>query len=105
MTNNLPIQLNWKDPITGETRDPRLTPPIAFGREFVRMPPEYQGQRVTRMLLNHDEVSRFHALLEWQHNQLVVNDQGSVNGIYVNGEQLQHSVINSGDTLQIGPYI
>ncbi len=105
MVNNLPIQLNWKDPNTGEIRDPQLTPPITFGREFVRMPAEHQGQRVARMLLNHDEVSRYHALLEWQHNQLVVIDQGSVNGISVNGQQLQHSVINSGDTLQIGPYL
>ena len=105
MTNNLPIQLNWKDPVTGETRDPQLSPPIAFGREFVRMPAEHQGQRVARMQLDHHEVSRYHALIEWQQNQLVVNDQGSVNGIFVNGQQLQHSVINSGDTLQIGPYI
>ena len=105
MTNNLPIQLSWKDPATGETRNPQLTPPIAFGREFVRMPTEHQGERVARMLLNHDEVSRYHALIEWQKNQLVVTDQGSINGIYVNGQQLKHSTINNGDTLQIGPYI
>ena len=105
MTNNLPIQLNWKDPITGETRNPQLTPPIAFGREFVRMPSEHQGERVARMQLDHHEVSRYHALIEWQQNQLVVIDQDSINGIYVNGQQLKYSTIGSGDTLQIGPYM
>jgi pSer/pThr/pTyr-binding forkhead associated (FHA) protein len=104
MTYNLPIKLSWEDPATGEQREPNLSPPIAFGREFARMPVEHNGQRVARMLLNSSEISRFHALIEWEHNQLIVTDQVSVNGVYVNGQRQTRSAIASGDTLQIGPY-
>ncbi len=105
MTSNQQIQLSWDDPVSGERREPSLSPPIAFGREFARMPTEHNGQRVARMILNSDEISRFHALLEWQQNELVITDQVSVNGIFVNGQRQTRSVIRSGDTLQIGPYI
>ncbi|WP_414756498.1 FHA domain-containing protein [Anabaena sp. CCY 9910] len=102
---NLQIQLIWEDPTTGERREPKLDVPIAFGREFVRLPAELDGKRVSRMLLNSDQVSRYHALIVWENNQLIVIDQGSVNGIFINGQQQKRSVLTSGDTLQIGPYI
>lgn len=105
MTSNQQIQLSWDDPVSGERREPSLSLPIAFGREFARMPTEHNGQRVARMILNSDEISRFHALLEWQQNELVITDQVSVNGIFVNGQRQTRSVIKNGDTLQIGPYI
>ncbi|MBF2064561.1 MAG: FHA domain-containing protein [Calothrix sp. C42_A2020_038] len=104
MTNNQQIQLSWDDPATGERREPRLTAPIAFGREFARMPAEHNGQRVTRMILDSNEISRFHAILEWQQNELIITDQVSVNGIFVNGQRQTRSVIKSGDTLKMGPY-
>ena len=102
---NLQIQLSWDDPATGERREPRLNVPIAFGREFARLPVELEGQRVSRMLLNSNEVSRYHALINWEQNQVVVIDQGSVNGISVNGQRQTRSVLANGDTLQMGPYI
>ncbi|MBD2770600.1 FHA domain-containing protein [Iningainema tapete] len=105
MTNNIQIQLSWDDLATGERREPRLSPPIAFGREFARMPPEHEGQRVARMILSSDQVSRYHALMYWEQNQLVVVDQNSANGILVNGKKETRFVLASGDTLQIGPYI
>jgi pSer/pThr/pTyr-binding forkhead associated (FHA) protein len=102
---NLQIQLSWEDPATGERREPKLNVPIAFGREFARLPAEIRGQRVSRMLLNSSEVSRYHALIDWEQNQVMVIDQGSVNGIFVNGQQQTRSVLANGDVLQIGPYI
>ncbi|UKO98920.1 FHA domain-containing protein [Nostoc sp. UHCC 0870] len=102
---NLQIQLTWEDPTTGERREPTLNVPIAFGREFARLPAEVNGQRVARMLLNSNEISRYHALIAWENNQFVVIDQGSVNGVLVNGQRQPRSVLNNGDTLQIGPYI
>jgi pSer/pThr/pTyr-binding forkhead associated (FHA) protein len=104
MTNEQ-IQLSWDDPATGERREPRLNMPIAFGREFARLPAEFNGQRVSRMLLNSNEVSRYHALIEWEQDHLVVIDQGSVNGVYVNGQPQTRSILVNGDTLQIGPYL
>jgi len=102
---NLQVRLSWEDPATGERREPHLSVPIAFGREFARLPAELGGQRVSRMLLNSSEVSRYHALIDYEQNQLVVIDQGSVNGVLVNGQKQQRSILNNGDTLQIGPYI
>ncbi|MGD1873995.1 MAG: FHA domain-containing protein [Mastigocoleus sp.] len=104
MTDNLQIQLSWDDPVTGERREPLLSLPISFGREFALMPVQHQGQRVARMQLEHNEISRFHALIELENNQVIVTDQGSVNGIYINGDRVNCGVINSGDTLQMGPY-
>jgi pSer/pThr/pTyr-binding forkhead associated (FHA) protein len=104
MTQPLQIQLSWEDPATGERREPRLNVPIAFGREFARMPTELDGQRVARMLLNSNQVSRFHAAIAWEGSELVVTDQGSVNGIFINGQLHKRSVLTNGDTLQIGPY-
>jgi pSer/pThr/pTyr-binding forkhead associated (FHA) protein len=105
MTNDIQIKLSWEDPATGERREPMLSVPIAFGREFARLPAEVGGQRVSRMLLNSNEVSRYHALIEWKQNDLVVIDQGSVNGVFVNGKQQKGGVLSNGDTLQIGPYV
>ncbi|MEI1375252.1 FHA domain-containing protein [Nostoc sp. UHCC 0926] len=104
MTNDLQIKLSWEDPATGERREPMLSMPIAFGREFARLPAELRGGRVSRMLLNSNEVSRYHALIDWEQDHLVVIDQGSVNGVYVNGQPQTRSVLVNGDTLQIGPY-
>ncbi|MDM9584125.1 MULTISPECIES: FHA domain-containing protein [unclassified Nostoc] len=105
MTNDLQIQLSWDEPATGERREPLLNMPIAFGREFARLPAELRGVRVSRMLLNSNEVSRYHALIDWEQDHLVVIDQGSVNGVYVNGQPQTRSVLVNGDTLQIGPYL
>ncbi|MEH1871241.1 FHA domain-containing protein [Nostoc sp.] len=104
MTNEQ-IQLSWEEPATGERRQPRLSMPIAFGREFARLPAELRGVRVSRMLLNSNEVSRYHALIDWEQDHLVVIDQGSVNAIYVNGQPQTRSILANGDTLQIGPYL
>ncbi|NJM72663.1 MAG: FHA domain-containing protein [Scytonema sp. RU_4_4] len=105
MTHNLQIQLSWDEPITGERREPRLSPPITFGRDFAALPTEIRGQRVARMLLDHHEVSRYHALLDWEQNQLVVTDQNSTNGIFVNGQCQTRCVLANGDTVRVGPYI
>ncbi|MEA5552274.1 FHA domain-containing protein [Anabaena cylindrica UHCC 0172] len=106
---NLQIQLSWEDPATGERREPKLSLPIAFGREFARLPDEIRGQRVSRMLLDSNEVSRYHVLIDWEQdwedNNFVVIDQNSVNGVLVNGQRQTRCQLANGDTLQIGPYM
>ncbi|MEC4816799.1 MAG: FHA domain-containing protein [Scytonema sp. PMC 1069.18] len=101
----LQIQLSWQDPVTGERREPRLSVPIAFGRDFAALPTEIRGQRVTRMHLDNSQVSRYHALIDWEQNGFVVIDQNSTNGIFVNGQRQSRSLLANGDTLQIGSYI
>ncbi|KAF3884635.1 MULTISPECIES: PrsW family glutamic-type intramembrane protease [Nostocales] len=102
MTKNFQIQLSWKDPVTGEQREPRLSLPIALGREFSQMPVEHNGKRVARMLLKSHQVSRYHALIDCEQNHLVVIDRNSANGTFVNSQRQTRCILTSGDILQIG---
>ena len=99
------IQLSWRDPNTQEVRSPTLTLPVAFGRFLDQMPATLKNQRVARMVLLHPEVSRYHALLEWTNNQLVLTDQNTQNGTVVNGMRQQQCVLSVGDRIQIGPVL
>jgi pSer/pThr/pTyr-binding forkhead associated (FHA) protein len=94
----------WEDPVTGESKAPLLTVPIALGREFERLPDLLDGQRVCRIVLNSLEVSRYHASIEIQQDQLIIIDRGSSNGIIVNGQKQTQSQVEPGDTIQIGNY-
>ncbi len=100
----LQIQLSWEDPATADRREPLLNLPIALGRDFNGMPQEFQGNRVARIVLNSLEVSRFHALIDTDSGNVVVIDQNSRNGIFINGSRQTRSVLANGDTVQIGPY-
>jgi pSer/pThr/pTyr-binding forkhead associated (FHA) protein len=100
----LQIRLSWDDPATGERREPLLNLPVALGREFARMPVTLNDQRVSRIVLDSGQVSRCHAVIQPEGLGLVVVDQDSSNGIFVNGTRQTRSFITSGDTLQIGPY-
>ncbi len=57
------VQLIWKDTVTGELKQPLLAAPITIGREIDQMPEEVGGQSVSRLELNHQQISRFHALI------------------------------------------
>ncbi|MFM2302771.1 MAG: hypothetical protein RLZZ135_174 [Cyanobacteriota bacterium] len=94
----------WEDPATGERKEPLLTVPIALGREFGRLPSEFEGDRVCRVVLNSLEVSRCHALITLDRGRLVILDRGSSNGVIVNGQLQTHCQIDPGDTIQIGNY-
>src|SRR5919199_3661757 len=103
----LRIQLSWDDPATGERREPTLAIPIALGRDFNAMPAQIQGRPVSRMVLNSLEVSRFHVLIDTDSGALVVIDQNSRNGTFVNGQRVAtngRTLLANGDSLQIGPY-
>ncbi len=100
----LQIQLSWEDPATGDRREPLLNLPIALGRDFNVMPQEIQGNRVARIVLNSLEVSRFHTLINTDSGNVVVIDQNSRNGTFINGSRQTRSVLANGDTVQIGPY-
>ncbi len=98
------IRLTWEDPATGERKEPLLTVPIALGREFALLPAELDGQRVCRMLLNSLDVSRYHALIAIEQGQLTIIDQGSSNGVLVNGVRQTRAAIVPGDNIQVGNY-
>jgi pSer/pThr/pTyr-binding forkhead associated (FHA) protein len=98
------IRLSWRDPTTNDWRTPVLTPPIAIGRVFDRMPGTIDGNRVSRIVLKGDRVSRFHTLITWENRNLILTDIGSRNGTFINGVSQARTVLNDGDTLQIDSY-
>ena len=95
-------QLSWYDPFTRQLHAPKLYPPIAFGRIFQAMPSQHQGQSVACMVLNDDQVSRYHALITWDQGNWLVTDQNSANGLWVNGERCSQANITAGHMIQIG---
>ena len=98
------IRLSWQNLETGEWRTPVLTLPIALGRVFERMPSTVNGEKVSRIVLTGERVSRFHGLITREQGNLMVTDTGSRNGILVNGIVQTRCCIQEGDTLQIGQY-
>jgi FHA domain len=97
------IQLSWIDPATGKSQQPMLQVPIALGREFALMPSILEGKRVSRVVLDDDLVSGYHALIDFQ-DSLIIIDQNSTNGTKINGHQLPNSELRNSDRLQIGNY-
>ena len=49
-------------------------------------------------------VSRKHAIVERRGNEWFVKDTGSLNGTYVNGEQVDETKLTTGDEVQIGKF-
>lgn len=49
------------------------------------------------------EVSRKHCRFVKDGDTIRVEDLGSSNGTYLNGERVQESAVNAGDTVQVGP--
>jgi pSer/pThr/pTyr-binding forkhead associated (FHA) protein len=49
-------------------------------------------------------VSRRHAELKWDNDELQIVDMGSLNGTYVNGHPVQAAVLVNGDEVQIGRF-
>lgn len=102
LTKPQTVQLSWIDPSTQEQREPVLTLPVAFGRFLDQMPAMIQGQLVSRMVLLHPRVSRYHAVIEWVDNQLILTDQNTSNGTFVNGFRQQRCELTVGDRIQLG---
>ncbi|OCQ97911.1 hypothetical protein BCD67_01910 [Oscillatoriales cyanobacterium USR001] len=98
------LQLSWEDTSLGDRREPLLELPIAFGRIFESMPATINSDRVSRIILNSSQVSRFHALIALENGSIVVTDIGSRNGTFINGTRQTRGILANGDTLQIGPY-
>ncbi len=98
------LQLHWQHPQTQVEYTPTLTPPIAFGRDFAALPASWDGQTVSRMVLDHDSVATYHAILEAIDGQLRISDRGSSTGTRVNGVPLPYQTVVAGDVIQIGAF-
>jgi pSer/pThr/pTyr-binding forkhead associated (FHA) protein len=55
--------------------------------------------------LDDDTISRYHAELAWDKGQVYVTDNGSLNGVLLNGRHIRSStLVKSGDELEIGAH-
>ena len=99
------IQLSWQDPVTGESQSVSRQLPVAIGREANKMPMQLEHLPVSHLELDHQQVSRCHALISIVNRQLHIADQ-SANGTFINGRLIQQSgqVLTPKDTIRIGPF-
>jgi pSer/pThr/pTyr-binding forkhead associated (FHA) protein len=98
------IRLTWEDPVTGERKQPLLTVPITLGRDFGQLPGDIDGRRACRLVLSGLEVSRYHATIDFNGNELFILNRNQSNGVLVNGQRQERAVILPGDVITIGSY-
>src|SRR5579871_4869394 len=61
--------------------------------------------RECHLVIDHSQVSRLHARLELDHEQIAITDLNSTNGTFVNGERLpsgQSRKLRAGDKINLG---
>ena len=87
------LRLAWEDPATHEPRDHIEPLPFTLGR----------GQH-NALVLNSGLVSRQHASMETDGESVIVVDHNSLNGTFVNEDRITRSVLETGDTVCIGPF-
>jgi len=73
---------------------PLGTPVITLGRQENNM-----------VVLNHPQVSGYHARLEQVQGGYRIVDLGSTNHVYVNAQQIREQVLKPGDEIRIGPFL
>ncbi|KPV53094.1 hypothetical protein SE17_11625 [Kouleothrix aurantiaca] len=54
------------------------------------------------IILEDTRVSRHHAQLRYRARRFWINDMGSTNGTFVNGEQIEEKALRDGDTISLG---
>ena len=68
-----------------------LAPPITIGRE--------EGNTIQ---LNDERGSRYHIMIQEDHQRLVITDLESTNGTKINGEDVQLRILRFGDMIAVG---
>src|SRR5260370_5967259 len=56
------------------------------------------------VVLNHPQVSGYHARLEQIDSGHRLLDLGSTNHVYINGQRITHQLLKAGDEIRIGPF-
>ena len=92
-TQILYVRLPWSDVVTGEGRELIAPLPVSFGRA-----------QDNTVVLNSNEVSRRHAVLKTQDGGVILEDQRSTNGTYVNQDRITQVSLPSGAGFRMGPF-
>jgi hypothetical protein len=88
---------------------PALVVRAGGGRAGEHFSPEGERTTIGRspdcdIFLDDVTVSRKHAVLVQDDGRFTIEDQGSLNGTYVNKRRIESSPLSDGDELQIGKY-
>ncbi|MFH0925626.1 MAG: sigma 54-interacting transcriptional regulator [bacterium] len=54
------------------------------------------------ILIDDERISRVHCIIDCQKDKIIIEDQNSRNGTYINGEQITSQIIYPNSTIQIG---
>jgi pSer/pThr/pTyr-binding forkhead associated (FHA) protein len=84
------VTVHWTHQQTGESRSISVATPATIGR----MPG-------CTIVLSSSQVSREHAMIELEGDQVMLVDKNSGNGTLLNGQRVQRAVVQPGDTVQI----
>lgn len=76
-------------------------PPVPLGQKLIMTIGRSDASDLT---LPHKEVSRRHAVVKVLGKTMVLEDEGSSNGVYLNGKRAASTLLKIGDTFSIGPY-
>ncbi len=79
------------------------------GREILRHEISQMTTRIGRdptneLVIDNPGVSRIHAAVVFEDPDFVLMDQGSANGVHVNGERIQMRRLREGDRVEIGKF-
>jgi hypothetical protein len=96
------------DPVEG-LEGPALVVRSGGGRAGESFRPGGERTRIGRspdceIFLDDVTVSRHHAVLVEREGTFFIEDQGSLNGTFVNRRRIDNQVLENGDELQIGKY-
>lgn len=59
--------------------------------------------RQATLTVGHPKISRQHCELAEQDGSVMVRDRGSLNGTFINGQQVKESLVQPGEKLSVGP--
>jgi pSer/pThr/pTyr-binding forkhead associated (FHA) protein len=106
------IELIWEDTQTKNHQQQKFSLPLAIGREATRIPEQYQGQPLSKLVLPSTHVSGYHALIYLDDGNLKIKDF-STNGTKINSQLIHqakksnvadNALINDGDVIEVRPY-
>jgi pSer/pThr/pTyr-binding forkhead associated (FHA) protein len=86
------VSFTWTDPVTEEPHEETVALPATIGRAADNA-----------VVLTSELISRHHATLTRESDQIVVTDSSS-NGTFINGERQQRAILTGGESVRIGPY-